>query len=172
MEWHYAKNGQQAGPVSEEEFGELIRRGAIGPSDLVWNETLSGWEPAGQQPVYIRLTTPAQPAVSEDAPPLAPPAFTAGAVPGGAMDNLAITSFVLGLLAPFCCGLITGIPAIICGHMSLSRFSNDPHLQGKGFAIAGLVLGYLGLLISLLSIGLSIGPMMENFRQMAEDSAP
>jgi hypothetical protein len=33
---------------------------------------------------------------------------------------------------------------IVCGHLALSKFNQQPQLQGRGLAIAGLVLGYFG----------------------------
>jgi len=58
---------------------------------------------------------------------------------------LAIWSLVLGILSPLCCVCFTGIPAVICGHMTLSkiRYSGGA-LTGRNMAIAGLVTGYLG----------------------------
>jgi hypothetical protein len=54
------------------------------------------------------------------------------------------------LLTLLCCGVFTGIPAIICGHISLLKVSRNPNLQGKGMAIAGLVLGYVGTIGTIL----------------------
>jgi hypothetical protein len=58
-----------------------------------------------------------------------------------------------------CCGLfpIIGIPFSIAGWVlgvkSLHRIKKDPaHYKGKGFAIASLSLGILGLVISLATI--------------------
>jgi general secretion pathway protein G len=40
--------------------------------------------------------------------------------------------------------MATCLPAIICGHMALSRINRSPELyRGRGLAITGLVLGYL-----------------------------
>ena len=48
MQWYYAKNGQRQGPVEEAQFQELLQSGAIGPDDLVWNQTFGGeWKKAG-----------------------------------------------------------------------------------------------------------------------------
>lgn len=40
MQWHYSKQGQQFGPIDEEELRRLAKQGAIQPDDLVWNSTL------------------------------------------------------------------------------------------------------------------------------------
>ncbi len=57
-------------------------------------------------------------------------------------NGLAVTSLVLGICSVFC-ACLTGIAAIITGHISLSRANRDPlKYGGKGLAIAGLCLGY------------------------------
>lgn len=74
-------------------------------------------------------------------------------------SGLAIASLVLGILAFFTLG-VTGIVAVILGHMALSRIRRQPaELGGSGLAIAGLVTGYIGivLLILMLLIPLFLG---------------
>ena len=45
MNWYYSLNGQQAGPVTDEELAPLIQSGAIAPATLVWHSGLAGWQP-------------------------------------------------------------------------------------------------------------------------------
>ena len=46
-------------------------------------------------------------------------------------------------------GLLTGVPAAICGHAALRAIKAEPaEYGGGGMAIAGLITGYLGLLVS------------------------
>ncbi len=76
-----------------------------------------------------------------------------GYAPVGEMGNsgLAITSLVCGILGlfgicPFTFDItaIASIVAIICGHIALSQIKKSGGmLQGKGMAIAGLIMGYL-----------------------------
>jgi hypothetical protein len=52
----------------------------------------------------------------------------------------------VGLLG-FCCGgPVLGIAAVICGHLGLSKINANPTLQGRGLAMAGLILGYLAVI--------------------------
>jgi len=62
------------------------------------------------------------------------------------MSRLAIASMVLGILW---LGWIGSLLAVIFGHVSLSQCRKNPHLRGRGFAIAGVTLGWIGLGISL-----------------------
>lgn len=43
MNWYYAEQGKQVGPVSEEQFDEMVRGGKIQPDTLVWREGMAAW---------------------------------------------------------------------------------------------------------------------------------
>lgn len=45
MNWYYADEGKQAGPVTQEQFDELVRSGKIQTDTPVWREGMSDWEP-------------------------------------------------------------------------------------------------------------------------------
>lgn len=63
----------------------------------------------------------------------------------------AVWSLVLGILSILCLGIITGIPAIICGHSARSCIRKDPSsASGAEMALTGLILGYLGTAITVL----------------------
>jgi len=47
MQWFYAKDGQQVGPVSDTEFEHLRHEGTIQPTTLVWREGMGEWQPHG-----------------------------------------------------------------------------------------------------------------------------
>jgi hypothetical protein len=59
----------------------------------------------------------------------------------------AIASLVLGLLS-FCVSMVTGIPAIILGALSLRAIKRSGgRVSGKGMAIAGIITGSIGVLL-------------------------
>ena len=62
------------------------------------------------------------------------------------VDSFAIASFILGILS---CVLwpLGFLPAIVFGHLSRSRIRANPALSGRGFATAGIVIGYAFLTI-------------------------
>jgi len=77
---------------------------------------------------------------------------------------LAIVSFVSAF--------VISLAAVICGHIALSQIKKTGE-KGRGFAIAGLVLGYVGILagiitvivvIALISSGVAMNP--EIFRDL------
>jgi hypothetical protein len=61
----------------------------------------------------------------------------------------ATTSLILGFLSCVMFGILSSVPAIILGHVSLSKYKRYPKLQGKRIAVAGVVLGYIGILITV-----------------------
>lgn len=63
-------------------------------------------------------------------------------VPQTSTNGMAIASMVLGIVWIYWIGSIL---AIVFGHVSLSQIKRNPYQTGRGMAIAGLVLGYIGL---------------------------
>lgn len=109
-------------------------------------------------PAAPEYTAPAAPAYTARSAPAAPaygaPAYGAPAnaygQPGGAApktNTFAIVSLVSSLA-----GLITGITflvGIIFGHLSLSQIKKTGE-NGRGMALAGLIIGYVGLLLGII----------------------
>jgi len=57
----------------------------------------------------------------------------------------------VGLLSLITCvGGLFGIPALICGHVALSKLKRDSQIQGKGLAIAGVAMGYSVVVLMIL----------------------
>jgi hypothetical protein len=48
MNWFYAENGSQRGPVDDTQLDQLVAGGAITPSTLVWHEGMANWMPYAQ----------------------------------------------------------------------------------------------------------------------------
>ncbi|WP_257167497.1 DUF4339 domain-containing protein [Bradyrhizobium sp. SRS-191] len=76
--WYYAAQGQQQGPISEDELRDLIARGVVTAETLLWSDGMAGWEKAGQIPGLMSGVPSLAPG--------APPAFNTGtAAPAGAL---------------------------------------------------------------------------------------
>lgn len=45
MDWYYALNNQQQGPVSGDQLRALLQNGTISPASLVWREGMASWQP-------------------------------------------------------------------------------------------------------------------------------
>lgn len=78
-----------------------------------------------------------------------------GYVPGGfgprpdEKNSLGIWSLSLGLVSFFCCGFITGIPAIIVGYLGIQA-ANEGRATNKGMSIAGIVLSLAGTVLNIV----------------------
>jgi hypothetical protein len=134
------RGGQQLGPFSLDELRGALASGQVSQQDLAWWEGAPSWVSVSQVP-GLGVGTPAIPGL-----------------PGSQQDpaaGLAVASLVLGILS-FGLTCVSGIPAIICGHMALARQKRTGY-AGGGIAIAGLVTGYTGtLLIGMIALLASI----------------
>ncbi|TNJ34915.1 DUF4190 domain-containing protein [Arenimonas terrae] len=91
--------------------------------------------------------------VSEPAPAPAPAPPAAPANPGRPTSNLAIFSLVSGLLGWTLLPWLGSLAAVVLGHMARAEIRrSNGGLDGDGLAIAGLVLGWAMIVISLLTI--------------------
>lgn len=173
-EWYYGKEGQQHGPIDEATLRARIATGEVSGSDLIWTEGMVEWIPLSKVSQFsgpapqAGLSEPPEKYLTDDpASPYAPPAANpvAPVVGGGVQmapptSGLAIASIVCGILSLFFCfcgGMLLGIPAVICGHMALKQTGSEspgmpPRMGGRGMAIAGLVMGYIGILLIILGI--------------------
>src|SRR5438552_1987778 len=71
--------------------------------------------------------------------------------------TVAIWSLVLAILSFFCGWLLTAIPAVICGHVARSKIrKSGGALRGEGIATAGLILGYIALVLGVMGIPLLV----------------
>lgn len=73
----------------------------------------------------------------------------------GRTDGLAVASLVLGIVSVAGAFWVVAPPilAIIFGATALQRCNEDPTLRGRGMAIAGLVMGAVGAIMSVGALG-------------------
>jgi prepilin-type processing-associated H-X9-DG protein len=83
-------------------------------------------------------------------------------------SGMAITSLVLGILSMVGCVFFTGIPAIIFGALGLGSINKpERRLGGKGLAIAGIVTGTIGTVMSVLFLAALLLPAIQAAREAA-----
>jgi hypothetical protein len=144
--WYYGSAAGQKGPIEENEIRAMIAAGQLGAETLVWRDGMKDW---------ARLDTVGELTQGTISPYAPPQSFAPGYYTPVASSGLAIASMVCGIIAVISCyfGGIFGIPAVICGHLALSKIQQCPvPMTGRGMAIAGLVMGYLGILFSLAAL--------------------
>ena len=77
----------------------------------------------------------------------------------------AIWSLILAVLSFTCGWLFTAIPAVICGHIARAKIrKSGGALGGRGIATAGLVLGYIALVLGIMGIPLLVS-MIQSDRE-------
>ena len=74
-----------------------------------------------------------------------PTAGSPQAQPKGGTNGWAIASLVTGIVGCFPL-------ALIFGYVALSQIKKDPSIGGRGFAVAGVVLGWIPVGFALLAI--------------------
>ena len=175
MQLYIHHDGQQQGPFDLELVRSRLADGSFQGSDLAWHEEMTEW-----MPLSAVLAQQAGGAVPPPVPtgqlPAAQTAGYAGQLPMGQTagyadqppqtSGLAIASLVLGLCS-FLLGFLTGLPALICGHLSLNQIKKSGGIiKGRGMAITGLVIGYLTVLIIPVAILAGIALPVFNAVQM------
>lgn len=86
------------------------------------------------------------------APPLVQPVYLQPVMIAQPTNGKATAALVLGLLS-LLFWVLTGIPAVILGHMALNEINASNGTQGgKGSAITGLILGYVAVGILAICI--------------------
>jgi hypothetical protein len=148
MQIHIARDGKQLGPFSLEEINRQLAAGTLSLSDNAWYEGAAGWAPLSTVPGVSSGLSTATPQISPATTLSAQATSAAPAVPAAPTEPLAIWSLVLSLvgLMGFCCGgPLLGIAAVVCGHLGLSKINANPNLQGRGLALAGLIIGYFAI---------------------------
>lgn len=158
--WWYAFDGQATGPTATVRMRELIVVGVIGPDTLVWTDGMAAWascRDAGPAAISAAPVTP------EPAPPVDGPAHQPEAVDQDSdrqpwepdelrqTSGLAMASLFLGLTG-WTFGL-GSLLAVIFGIVALDRVAqSEDELSGRELAIAGIVLGVLGLLVFVVAV--------------------
>lgn len=92
-------------------------------------------------PPAYGTTPPAAPAYGETAPAYGQPAYGQPGTGPAKTNVLAIVSLVSAFFV--------SLAAIITGHIALSQIKKTGE-QGRGLAIAGLIIGYIGLVVGII----------------------
>ncbi|MCX7826705.1 MAG: DUF4190 domain-containing protein [Verrucomicrobiae bacterium] len=139
-------DGNEYGPIDAATLQQWAREGRLVRQSKVWDSRANAWVSAGD--VAELAAVFGAPATPSPSPPAIPAPLTA---PHAARrtNPLAIWSLVLSLLG-LCCG-ITPIAGIICGVIALPQIKASGE-EGRGMAIAGIVIGVVLLALSLLGL--------------------
>ena len=129
--WHYARAGQEAGPVPWEQLQQMAATGALQPADLVWSDGMPQWIAAGSVPALF----PVAPAPGYLPPGVAPLAY--------ATPTATYAGFWLRFVAAIADGLllmIINLPIGFCIGFGWSLgMGSSPESRASMFLVVRLV---------------------------------
>lgn len=79
-------------------------------------------------------------------------------------NTAAVISLVSGIASWVLLPFIAALVAVVTGHMARSQIRQDPPQDGDGYAVAGLILGYLNLALVLALFALLVILVVVGFR--------
>ena len=108
------------------------------------------WQPPSDEPSGWQ---PPQPPPQQQQPGTWPPPHQAPWGPSPPTNGKATTSLVLGICGILLCPLVLSVPALVLGYQARREIDQAPGASGgRGMAVAGIVLGWIGLVLGLLII--------------------
>jgi len=85
---------------------------------------------------------------------------------------VAIWSLILAVLSFTCGWLFTAIPAVVCGHIARSKIRKSRGtLGGSGIATAGLIFGYIALVLGIIGVPLLVSMIKSDRERLQRLSA-
>ena len=153
---------KEYGPITLDQIRRWIAEGRINAQTKVQPEGAAEWKTLAEVP-ELAVLLPIR-------PPLPAPIIMTPAAAAPANNTLAVWSLVTGIASFVCCCGILGPIAIVLGIIALSQIKENPNQGGKGMAIAGLVLGCIHLLFTI--IGVLIMILSPNLLQNLQNALP
>lgn len=158
MQYHIAKNGQQAGIFSEAEVRAKLQSGAFAPADLCWTEGMADWQPISSRfdlsaPAAAAGTSLVSSGFDSPANPYAPPQAEIMPRQHGEPQELATLGQRLG--AALLDGLIwfvAVLPAIVAVVMSEAANAEQAAPFEEMSPLSMGLAGVTGLLVIVLII--------------------
>ena len=81
MTWYYVKNGEPAGPISDEELLSKLRLGSILPTTMLWRSGMAQWKPVSEVTRTLQPTPPVPFSSGSSASLDVPPELASGPPP-------------------------------------------------------------------------------------------
>jgi hypothetical protein len=134
---------KEYGPVSADQLRQWIAEGRVNGQTKVQAADATEWKAMADVPEFAGVL----PKTPLPSPTPAAPISPLPAQP--ANSQLAVWSMITGVLSLLCCcgWYLTAPVAIVLGAVALSQLKSHPELTGGGFAIAGIALGIVAILI-------------------------
>lgn len=153
-QWYYLENGEQRGPISEEEILSLVAQGTVKSEDYVWNSEMSDWQPAGSVPA-LRSGPPVPPMPGSDVQGRQPYTSATRRAEGESITNY----LPWAIAATILCCLPAGVASIIYSVKAGSAQQNGDMLvaqEAAGKAKTWLIVSVVVGLVSTI-VGFALG---------------
>jgi len=151
------QDGKAYGPITAEQLRQWIAEGRANAQTQTLAEGAPEWKPLGTLPEFSNHFAPQVP------PTISP--LAAGRIPK--INSFAMVGMIFGILSLVCCcKFLFGAFGITSSIIGLSQINRHPEIyEGRGLAIAGLVLSIAGLLffIAILIFALATGHFHVNW---------
>lgn len=153
-------DGKEYGPAGLDQLRSWVAQGRVNAQTRIQPAEGGAWKPATEIPEVALLLKPLAVPPGPQGPP---PILTPPKLPSRD-SGLAVLSFVLGVCSfVVCLGVITGVPAVVCGHIARRRAARQPaRYAGRGLALAGVVLGYLSVVVTLVVAAMVLPQVAKN----------
>lgn len=145
---------KEYGPVSVEEVRRWIAEGRLHAHSLVRAEGAVDWRPLSSFPELVLFLTPAAAAIPAGTVP----------IPVQQTNTMAVLGLVCSCFALVCCcGCApVGVLGIVFSAIGWSQANRDPAQSGKGIAVAGVIVGILSLMGSIIAFATGLfGTLIE-----------
>jgi len=157
---------KEYGPVSADQLRQWITEGRVNGQTKVQAADSTEWK-AMAEILEFADVLPKKPVVAPTAAipitPLASPPRT---------SQLAVWAMVTGICSLLCCcaWILVAPLAIVLGAVALSQLKNHPELTGRGFAMVGIILGILALVIyAVTTVFVFLNPeIMQNLQNQMQ----
>ena len=150
--WYFARESRQHGPVPVDVIHQMLSRGELSTTDLVWCEGMTQWTAAGRVPALAVVTPPNAPVGGM--PHLATPHAPGGYGARPLSYTQAATSYsgmaVAGLVMAFIMPLVGFILTLV----AMNGMKRTGNYDGKGIANAAMAIcvGWFALLFVIFCV--------------------
>jgi hypothetical protein len=134
---------KEYGPVSADQLRQWLTEGRVNGQTKVQAADATEWKTMAELPEFAVLLPKSPPPPPTRAAPITLPP------PSSSTSQMAVWAMVTGLFSLLCCCGIASPVAIVLGAVALSRFKSHSELTGRGYAIAGIVLGIVAILVHI-----------------------
>jgi hypothetical protein len=153
---------KEYGPVSAEQLRQWITEGRVNGQTKVQAADATVWKAMADCPEFA------------DVLPKAPLPLPTSSVPITPMraqprtSQMAVWAMITGIGSLLCCcaWIIIAPVAIVLGAVALAQLKNHPELTGRGFALVGIILGIVAIVIyAAVTVFFFLNPdMMQNLQ--------